>query len=258
MAVLYVFPSAEFIQFRDQNNQYITTIHYSELSFGLDANANVQFSHRRESAQIYPIQSAPFAEVLKANGTPYNAVNINAFVTAFTAALPTNIVGGGTDNKKFAWDQMVFDKTTDKAARQITKFDSTLDTFAVSYTTIDGAAYVPADLELITTDILCSFDTAASLNTIKSFTNNFNAGNPQTFTNTVKVVGLQTVVTGAHSIKLVALTSSTFSVNGVTYPKTTASGGIIVDVLLRASAGRTLAQLNYEVLTGTVLETVEV
>jgi len=99
MAVLYVFPVAntEFIQFNDQNNDYITSIHYSELSFGLDNNTNVQFSHRRESAQLFPIQAAPFAEVLNEAGTPYSAVSLDAFIAAFTAALPLSgaAAGGG-------------------------------------------------------------------------------------------------------------------------------------------------------------------
>lgn len=97
MAVLYVFPVAgtEFIQLNNQNNDYITSIHYAELSFGLDNNGNVQFSHRRESAQLFPIQAAPFAEVLDEAGTPYSAVSLNAFIAAFTAAMPLAGSGGG-------------------------------------------------------------------------------------------------------------------------------------------------------------------
>ena len=93
MALLYVFPVGEYIQFRDQNDIFLATVHYTELSFSLDAFGNVQFLHRRESLQTFPIRSAPFAEVVNVGGTPYSVVDLDTFVAVFTAALP---VGSGS------------------------------------------------------------------------------------------------------------------------------------------------------------------
>ena len=112
MALLYVFPVGEYIQFNDQNEVYITSIHYTELSFGLDTNGNIQFSHRRDTAQLYPIQAAPFAEIVQQNGTPYSAADLESFVAAFTAALPTAASGGGSGGGEVSDYVEVIDNTT--------------------------------------------------------------------------------------------------------------------------------------------------
>lgn len=90
MAVLYVFPVGEYIQLNDQNNEYLTTIHYSEFSFSIDTNSNIQFSHRRDTDILAPIRATTFAEVLQANGTPYSTIGLDEFVAAFSAVLPTS------------------------------------------------------------------------------------------------------------------------------------------------------------------------
>lgn len=96
MAVLYVFPVGEYIQLNDQNNEYLTTIHYSEFSFGIDTNSNIQFSHRRDTDILAPIRATTFAEVLQANGTPYNTVDLDSFVSAFSAVLPMGSGGSSS------------------------------------------------------------------------------------------------------------------------------------------------------------------
>lgn len=108
MAVLYVFAAGEYIQFNNQNNTYITSIHYTELSFGLDTNGNIQFSHRRETAQLFPIQVAPFAEVLQQDGSPYSVSNVDSFISAFTAALPTTL-GSGSYSRSVSDSMQIID-----------------------------------------------------------------------------------------------------------------------------------------------------
>jgi hypothetical protein len=95
MAVLYVFPAGEYVQINDQNNNYLTSIHASELSFGLDANGNVQFSHRRDTAQLFPIQATTFSEVLDQSGTPYSTIDVDDFVAVFSLLPKTGSAGGG-------------------------------------------------------------------------------------------------------------------------------------------------------------------
>ena len=178
MAVLYVFPvpNTEFIQFNDQNNDYITSIHYSELSFGLDNNSNVQFSHRRESAQLFPIQAAPFAEVLDEAGTPYSAVSLPAFVAAFTAALPLSGAaaggGGGGSAPDIATYELQLDAdNNNELVRVLTVFDPITNVPTRSFFELDGVTpYVPADPDAVISADAYLKDIAQSTTAIQSIT----------------------------------------------------------------------------------------
>jgi len=258
MAVLYVFPVAntEFIQFNDQNNDYITSIHYSELSFGLDNNSNVQFSHRRESAQLFPIQAAPFAEVLNEAGTPYSAVSLDAFIAAFTAALPLSGAaagGGGGSAPDIATYDMQYDQIGYQFTRVLTVFDPITNVPTRSFFELDGVTpYVP-----ITPDAVVTFD--YFLKNIETATTNLLAyatkGQSTCKVNMRTIVGADTVVTQSDTVELqVIAIIGTFDIidtfgfgNTTTFPITTAGGGVIDSYTINAGEYRTLEPIAIKV-----------
>lgn len=330
MALLYVFPNAEFIEFRNQNNEYMRSIHYSELSFGYDINANIQFSHRRDTVAVFPIQSAPFAEVVDKTGTPYAVTTINDFLAAFVAALPLSGTGssggGGGSNTNFAWEVIVWDSNIAAYSRRVTKFDSNTGNRIDIYSDfITGNIYSPAPSDIrdaivtfddyrsefaalsgkagsesmfydtdnlafvrkiskynlstgVTTDVYKDFVTGAeytpdlsllfdatyyqkiaSENLINLIAY-LNCATQKTTTQNIRGVGSFNVLAGvgATRVKVVALAGSTFSFGGVIYPLATAGSGTIVDIDISAGVGRKLGTVSYAVLTGTVLEIVEI
>jgi hypothetical protein len=287
MAVLYVFPVAntEFIQFNDQNNDYITSIHYSELSFGLDNNANVQFSHRRESAQLFPIQAAPFAEVLNEAGTPYSAVSLTAFVAAFTAALPLSGAaaggGGGGSAPDIATYELQLDAdNNNKLVRVLTVFDPVTNVPTRSFFELDGVTpYVPTDPNAVINADTFLKDIAQSTTAIQSSTgdidlklaNLFTAlglavnnppSDPQTPVNYIQNITVASgsdipinIAAGLRSVQIIALVG-TFTINfgsDITYPLSTADGGSIPAFTLEAPVGRTLPAINYVINDGSTV-----
>jgi len=85
----YVFVVGDYIEVRDAGNVFAYQLHYTELSITRNVAGWINFAHRRDSAEIYPIISAPFDEVLKQSGVPYSTVSEEAFFVAFNAILPT-------------------------------------------------------------------------------------------------------------------------------------------------------------------------
>jgi len=269
MAILYVFPVAntEFIQFNDQNNDYITSIHYSELSFGLDNNSNVQFSHRRESAQLFPIQAAPFAEVLNEAGTPYSAVSLPAFVAAFTAALPLSGAasggGGGGSAPDIATYQVQFDESNGQFTRVLTVFDPVTNVPTRSFFELDGVTpYTP-----ITPDAVVTFD--YFLKNIETATTNLLAyatkGESTCKVNMRTISGANTVVTDQVTIELqVIAIVGTFDItdtfgfgNTTTFPITTVGGGVIDSYTINAGEYRTLEQITIDIPLGATVLIIE-
>ena len=258
MAVLYVFPVAntEYVQFNDQNNDYITSIHYSELSFGMDSNANVQFSHRRESAQLFPIQAAPFAEVLNEVGTPYSAVSLDAFIAAFTAALPLSGAaagGGGGSAPDIATYDIQYDQNAGAFVRVLTTFDPVTNVPTRTFFELDGVTpYVPAD-----PDAVINMD--AGLKDIAEATSNlFNyatKGKSTCKVNMRTVVGADTVVTQSDTVELQVIaiagtfdvTDSAGSTNVTKFPITTVGGGVIDSYSINAGEYRTLEPITIDV-----------
>jgi hypothetical protein len=278
MAVLYVFPVAntEFIQFNDQNNDFITSIHYSELSFGLDNNANVQFSHRRESAQLFPIQAAPFAEVLNEAGTPYSAVSLTAFVAAFTAALPLSGAaagGGGGSAPDIANYDMQYDANTSQFVRVLTVFDPVTNVPTRSFFTAAGVAYTPVNAGNVlqidaaftvpnlnaVSDIIRKID---NLFTATGIVDNSPSSDPQTPVNYVQYITVASgsdipinIAAGLRSVQIIALIG-TFTINfgsDITYPLSTADGGSIPAFALEAPFGRILPAININILDGSTV-----
>ena len=258
MAVLYVFPVAntEYVQFNDQNNDFITSIHYSELSFGMDSNGNVQFSHRRESAQLFPIQAAPFAEVLNEAGTPYSAVSLDAFIAAFTAALPLSGAaagGGGGSAPDIATYDMQYDQNAGAFVRVLTTFDPITNVPTRTFFELDGVTpYVPAD-----PDVVINIDTALKdiAQDTNSLLNYATKGHSTCKVNMRTIVGADTVVTQSNTVELqVIAIAGTFDIidsdvlaNITTFPITAVGGGIIPQFSVSAGEYRTLEPINIKV-----------
>lgn len=279
MAVLYVFPVAntEYVQFNDQNNDFITSIHYSELSFGMDSNANVQFSHRRESAQLFPIQAAPFAEVLNEAGTPYSAVSLDAFIAAFTAALPLSGAaaggGGGGSAPDIATYEVQYDQFTGEQVRVLTIFDPVTNVPTRTFTYIDGTPYVPSNPELVlpfdasftlgTQNAIVAIERRlGNIMTAAAIIDNTPSTDPQpamTFNQTIFEAPLGggdiafNTNAGAQQVQIVAL-SGTFQIDGgigtITYPIATAGGGLIESFNLEAPFSKTLPAITFTVVEG--------
>lgn len=259
MAVLYVFPVAntEYVQFNDQNNDFITSIHYSELSFGMDSNANVQFSHRRESAQLFPIQAAPFAEVLNEAGTPYSAVSLDAFIAAFTAALPLSGAaaggGGGSAPDIATYDMQLDADNNNYLVRVLTVFDPITNVPTRSFFELDGVTpYVPANPNaVINADIFLDDITQAT----NSLLNYATKGHSTCKVNMRTIVGADTVVTQSNTVELqVIAIAGTFDItdseglsNVTTFPITAVGGGIIPQFSVSAGEYRTLEPINIKV-----------
>lgn len=287
MAVLYVFPVAntEYVQFNDQNNDFITSIHYSELLFGMDSNANVQFSHRRESAQLFPIQAAPFAEVLNKAGTPYSAVSLDAFIAAFTAALPLSGAaagGGGGSAPDIATYSIGVDTTANNAwVRILTVFDPVTNVPTRSFFQLNGTtAYTPSTTAAAIIDaegLLKNVYTATSSSLVYTDAIERRLGNimtaaaiidnspstdaqpAMTFNQTIVEVPLGSgdiafnTSAGAQQVQIVAL-SGTFTIDSgsgaITYPLATAGGGVIPSFSLEAPFSKTLPSIKYIITDG--------
>jgi len=257
MAVLYVFPVAntEYVQFNDQNNDFITSIHYSELSFGMDSNANVQFSHRRESAQLFPIQAAPFAEVLNEAGTPYSAVSLDAFIAAFTAALPLSGAaagGGGGSAPDIATYDMQYDKIAGAFVRVLTTFDPITNVPTRTFFELDGVTpYVPADPDAVINMDAGLKDIAQDTNILLNYATK---GQSTCKVNMRTVVGADTVVThNTVELQVIAI-EGTFDIidsdglaNVTTFPITAVGGGIIPQFSVSAGEYRTLEPITIKV-----------
>ena len=278
MAVLYVFPVAntEYVQFNDQNNDFITSIHYSELSFGMDSNANVQFSHRRESAQLFPIQAAPFAEVLNKAGTPYSAVSLDAFIAAFTAALPLSGAaagGGGGSAPDIATYDMQYDKIAGAFVRVLTTFDPVTNVPTRQFFSAAGVPYTPTNAGQVL-QIDASFTTGTqntildierrlgNIMTAAAIIDNSPSTDAQpamTFNQTIVEASLGggdiafNTSAGAQQVQIVAL-SGTFTIDGgsgaITYPLATAGGGVIPSFSLEAPFSKTLPSIKYIITDG--------
>lgn len=259
MAVLYVFPVAntEYVQFNDQNNDYITSIHYSELSFGMDSNANVQFSHRRESAQLFPIQAAPFAEVLNEAGTPYSAINLDAFIAAFTAALPLSGAaagGGGGSAPDIATYEIQFDTDNNNyLVRVLTVFDPITNVPTRSFFELDGVTpYVPADPDAVINADIFLKEIEQSTSDLFDYATR---GQSTCKVNMRTIVGADTVVTQSNTVELqVIAIAGTFDItdseglaNVTTFPITTVGGGVIDSYSINAGEYRTLEPITIDV-----------
>jgi len=259
MAVLYVFPVAntEFVQFNDQNNDYITSIHYSELSFGLDNNSNVQFSHRRESAQLFPIKAAPFAEVLNEAGTPYSAVSLPAFVAAFTAALPLSGAaaggGGGGSAPDIATFTFEYDAVSEVFIKVLTVFDPITNVPTRTFFELDGVTpYFPINISAVIDPTFSLIDISNNITNIK---NGFKIGSivsysQQIVDNTSNASPDARTIIGVdiQKMQIIALVG-TFTItnpSAVQYPLTTANG-VIDSFTLDAPDGRFFDTFSYEV-----------
>ena len=257
MAVLYVFPVAntEYVQFNDQNNDFITSIHYSELSFGMDSNANVQFSHRRESAQLFPIQAAPFAEVLNEAGTPYSAVSLDAFIAAFTAALPLSGAaagGGGGSAPDIATYEIQFDTDNSQLVRVLTVFNPVTNVPTRTFFELDGVTpYVPADPDAVINMDAGLMDIAHDTTSLLDYATK---GRSTCKVNMRTIVGADTVVThNTVELQVIAITG-TFDIidsdglaNVTTFPITAVGGGIIPQFSVSAGEYRTLEPITIKV-----------
>lgn len=279
MAVLYVFPVAntEYVQFNDQNNDFITSIHYSELSFGMDSNGNVQFSHRRESAQLFPIKAAPFAEVLNEAGTPYSAVSLDAFIAAFTAALPLSGAaagGGGGSAPDIATYDMQYDQNTGQFVRVLTTFDPVTNVPTRSFFTAAGVPYTPSNagqvLQIDANFTLGTQNTIVDIErklgnflTALSIADNSPSTDPQP-TQTVSITSItasgsdvpSSTLPDARSIQIIAI-AGTFEISGLTFPLTTAGGGVVASFNLEASFGKTLPSLAFNVIDGSTVNIIQ-
>ena len=260
MAVLYVFPVAntEYVQFNDQNNDFITSIHYSELSFGMDSNANVQFSHRRESAQLFPIQAAPFAEVLNEAGTPYSAVSLDAFIAAFTAALPLSGAaaggGGGGSAPDIATYEIQLDADNNNhLVRVLTVFDPITNVPTRTFFELDGVTpYVPTDPDTVVSMDAALKDIAQDTNRLLDYATK---GQSTCKVNMRTIVGVDTVVTQSNTVELqVIAIAGTFDItdseglaNVTTFPVTTVGGGVIDSYSINAGEYRTLEPITIKV-----------
>lgn len=89
MASLYVFPKGDYIVLNDAGGVFLYQLHFSELSIDRTVAGEIAFTHRRDATAIYPIASAPFAEVLDESGTPYSTIDEEDFLVQFRAALPS-------------------------------------------------------------------------------------------------------------------------------------------------------------------------
>ncbi len=257
MAVLYVFPVAntEYVQFNDQNNDFITSIHYSELSFGMDSNGNVQFSHRRESAQLFPIQAAPFAEVLNEAGTPYSAVSLDAFIAAFTAALPLSgaAAGGGGSAPDIATYEVQYDADGGTYTRVLTTFDPVTNVPTRTFFELDGVTpYVPVDPgAVINMDALLK-DISQSTSDLLNYATK---GQSTCKVNMRTIVGADKVITQSNTVELqVIAIAGTFDItdseglaNITTFPITTVGGDVIDSYSINAGEYRTLEPINIKV-----------
>lgn len=257
MAVLHVFPVAntEFIQFNDQNNDYITSIHYSELSFGLDNNSNVQFSHRRESAQLFPIQAAPFAEVLNEAGTPYSAVSLDAFIAAFTAALPLSGAaggGGGSAPDIATYDMQLDADNNNYLVRVLTVFDPITNVPTRSFFELDGVTpYVPADPDVvINADVFLKEIAQLTSDLLNYATKGQSKSRVNMQTVSDNTVVTQAVTTELQVIAIVGtfdITDSNGLGNTTTFPITTAGGDVIDSYTINAGEYRTLEPIDIKV-----------
>lgn len=263
MAVNRVYVEGDYINFRDSAGVFVQAIHYSEFSYFND-NATIQFIHRRDTAQLYPITSVEYTEVCDEAGTPYVAPSdtLDDFLTIFAALLPTATGGGGGGSAPdIATYEVQIDLTNSQAVRVLTVFDPVTNAPTRTFKTLSGAAYVPSDASQVVPFVASSVFAA----TIENIDNNvgdtkalfenlliqlgidLTIGDTvaqQVFLN-VRSAGSQTITTPkVREIQLIAI-QGTYTVGSVSFPLGTASGGV-TDFSVKASVGRAIT-LGYEV-----------
>jgi hypothetical protein len=240
------------------------------LSIDVSPTGDIQFSQKDNTGGLpSPFLSAPLADIVNAVGTNY--VSITTMIAAIT---PASSGGGGTVTAPDIANYSIGVDTTANNAwvRILTVFDPTTNVPTRSFFQLNGtSAYTPSttaaaiiDAEGLLKDVFTATNTSAiwtelldikigNILTALGIENQNPPTDPQptqqflfNTTTTGPDAEVFNTTAGIRKLQIIALSGS-FEIAGLTFPLTTASGGISVTFELEASVGKTLPSLGYVV-----------